>query len=445
MPSLVRFAVLYLVALVFFCWGVFAVELKVFPWRWVGGAFDDLTSFVRGDPDEDISLLEMIRNDLDIEPSRLIRSYEPVDTSSLRELVIPGTRTRRDAAQLFIAPNSPSTHRLIVGAFDFEEAFWGAVLLDPAGQVGHTWRLSAEYPEVTQKPDILKNLYGVALVADGSLIFTMQEAGGALFSVDRCSNLSWKIPGKYHHTVALDSHGASFWTLEGNQEDLHPKLTRFSVTQGERLETIDVAEVERSNPGLFIFELQQAANTPDATHPNDIEVLPPSMGNAFPGFSPGSLMLSYRTTNLLYAFNPRTLKIDWWHVGAGDGQHDPDWQADGTITLFSNNHRAYNRGIVRGSTIVSVDPREGTHRVLVDGERYGFFSRFNGHHQVTPYGSALITSSTQGRVFEVDLETGNVLFDFINSYNWSKDQTLHLSEAFVVTEQQAALWSQKCD
>jgi hypothetical protein len=65
---------------------------------------------------------------------------------------------------------------------------------------------------------------------------------------------------------------------------------------------------------------------------------------------------------------------------------------------------------------MELDPITMDYAMVVDGKEYQFYSTIRGKHQLEPDGSYLITSSNQGRVFEVDPE-GNVTFEFLNVYD----------------------------
>jgi hypothetical protein len=288
---------------------------------------------------------------------------------------------------------------------------------------------------------VLKNLYGVAFFPDGSAAFTMQEPSGGIIKIDVCSRVEWTKKGFFHHVIAPIEDYTAFWTFGGRQADLHPKLVLVDAATGQTIRDIDMAAVEAANPEIFIFNLQRNQNPVNATHANDIEPLSTVMAKHFPRFSPGDLLLSYQATNTIFVMSPDTLKIKWWYLGAGDGLHDPDWHEDGTISIYNNNYRAEARGSRRVSTIVSVDPDAYTHRTLIDGAKYQFYSVVNGNHQFTRHGTVHITSSTQGRVFEVDLATGEVVFDFVNAYDWDNGQTLHLTDSFVVDEEWSKRWA----
>ena len=104
-------------------------------------------------------------------------------------------------------------------------------------------------------------------------------------------------------------------------------------------------------------------------------------------------------------------------------QHDPDWEPDGTITVFDNNmHRGESR-ILRFDPAAD-DPPE----VILDGREYDFYTWIRGNHQTTDGDTILVTSPQQGRVFEVD-EDGQVVFELINAYGKGSDERLVLSNA----------------
>ncbi len=68
-----------------------------------------------------------------------------------------------------------------------------------------------------------------------------------------------------------------------------------------------------------------------------------------------------------------------------------------------------------------------TVRRALEGGRYDFYTWNRGKHQRYSGGGFLITSSAQGRVFEVSPD-GSVTFDFRNVYG-SNGKSLVLSEA----------------
>ena len=48
-------------------------------------------------------------------------------------------------------------------------------------------------------------------------------------------------------------------------------------------------------------------------------------------------MISLRNYNLLFVVDPDTWKVKWYQIGPWRRQHDPEFNGDGTITVFNNN------------------------------------------------------------------------------------------------------------
>ena len=438
MQFILKYSGIYLVAIFCFAWGVASVAFHVFPYSYLKLVED----FVRGDTSENLSVIQMLGNDFGGKPRRLIRTYVPADQAGFEAVILQDTRSRRDAPRVRIDAAAPDSYRLMVGAFDFEQAFWGAILMNPAGHVLHRWYMNGEIPELTEEPDTLKNLYGVAFFPDGSAAFSMQERSGGFIKMDYCSKVQWTKAGNYHHVAQPTEDMRAFWTFGGEQHELHPVLILIDAETGETLREIDMADVEQANPEIPIFNLQRVNYAKSPTHPNHIEPLPSNLDAAYPQFSAGDLVLSYHTTNLIFVIDPDSLQIKWWYVGAGDGQHDPDWHADGTISIFNNRIRSKWRGLPEFSTIVKIDPATHSHETILDGANYNFYSSINGHHYFTKDDTVIITSAMQGRIFEVDLTTGRTVFDYVNSYNSEDEQTLHVSETFIIDAGTVDRWQQ---
>ena len=145
------------------------------------------------------------------------------------------------------------------------------------------------------------------------------------------------------------------------------------------------------------------------------------MDKAFPQFNPGDLLISARSLNLIFVLDPSSQKIKWWRSGGWRRQHDPDWNATGTITLYNNNmHRQV-------SSIVEVNPTLYTQHELFDGSQGQFYSWMRGKHQLLPNGHLLITSPQQGRIFEVN-QKGEIVFEFLNVYEQTHKVNLLVSE-----------------
>jgi hypothetical protein len=343
----------------------------------------------------------------------------------------------------FLADLSAPGITLLSGFFDGEHEIR---LVRSDGSVVHRWlvRLSAIFPDTSHvQPAALApasgwgaEIHGAVAMPDGSVVFNFEPVGPA--RLDRCGNVVWTVPRRAHHSLERSETGG-FWVPSQRyieERSPFPSLAPpyFEETvlrlsdQGQILQEISV-------PGLlFKNELQALlfANgraevelissypeTPnDITHLNDVEELSSGLAPHFQRFAPGDLMLSLRSLNLVLVVDPATERVKWHQVGPWLKQHDPDFQPDGTVTVFNNNDDGTATGdILGGSEIVAVNPDSGETTI-----RYGatpdqrFFTDIMGKHQQLDNGNLLITESTAGRVLEVTPD-GQIAWEFVNRYD----------------------------
>lgn len=414
-----KIAIGYALFVVAISLGMMIARYKWFPY----GNIEAVINFVKGYEGDETSILEKLMSDSGGLPHRFIVPYSASDKAGMTEVQVPGLKARRAQPLMRLTQDAPRGLRVVFGAFDFEETMWGALLIDPDGKVIHTWRLSTDELPLSTESNFRKNMYGVDILRDGSIIFLMHEEGGGIVKVDYCGRTQWTIDGKFHHAMTLTGDG-NFWTFEGMQTDFDHVLALFNAATGKLIRRIDMKDVRAANPDTHIFALGPGKNIPDAVHGNDIEPLPKRLAADFPQFAPGDLLISYKMINLLFILDPDTLKIKWWRIGPWDRQHDGDWNKGGYISVFSNNQRED----IKYSNIVTINPRTFESNIPLKGAAYNFYSPYNGMHEVTSAGTLLVTSSRQGRVFEVNRE-GDVVFDFVNSFAANKDQALHVSNA----------------
>jgi hypothetical protein len=416
-----KIALAYLLFVITLGWGFGIGRFNWFP----APILAEIASFARGGAAEQSTLSEKLASTMGTRPvARLMNTYGPANKEEFTTVDVPGLNSWREKPRMYRAQGMAPGYRVIIGAFDFEENVWGAILLDEQGKVLHRWHMTSENLPTNKKPDNIKALYGASVLRDGSIIFILYEGGG-IVKVDACSRQSWALLGDFHHTIALVDDHSAFWTFAGLDTTLDQQFALVDVKSGAILKSIDTKDVRPRNPLINIFDLQAKADTYDATHGNDVDPLPASLQPVFPGFKAGDLLISYRTTNLVYVLDPDTLEVKWWRVGAWDRQHDPDWQPDGTITVFSNNLNSEKKH----STIVSMDPRTMMSKVILDGADYNFIARYQGTHQLTRHGTMIVNSGLAGRVFEVD-RNGKVVFEFINSVDWNDSQNLIIADSF---------------
>ena len=167
-------------------------------------------------------------------------------------------------------------------------------MLGPDGEIIHTWGLSTAHLPTNNAKEQLKNLYGVHVFPDGSVIFNMQEDGGGIVKVDACSNVVWNLEGEYHHVISPDEHGY-FWSFVGGTKTYDQDMVKVSIDSGEIVQRIDMAAVRDANPELHIWNLQNVVfrnvkhlkKKGNMTHGNDIEPASCSPGPVLSAIRPG--------------------------------------------------------------------------------------------------------------------------------------------------------------
>ncbi|MEM7488426.1 MAG: arylsulfotransferase family protein, partial [Pseudomonadota bacterium] len=265
---------------------------------------------------------------------------------------------------------------------------------------------------------------------DGSLIVTF-DTGNAIARIDACGDAIWSVRGGFHHSIDRDEDGG-IWTWEG--ED----MVRFDVETGEKTDKLYLqADVIAADDGeqRAVFDMRTREPLDgtggltylyDPFHPNDVEELSSEMADAFPMFEAGDLMFSLRELNLVAVVDPETGILRWWRHGPWLKQHDPDFEPDGTITVFDN-----GTGLWR-SRILRIDPADDSVSVeFVGSEGQPFYTWRRGKHQVLPNGNILITEAEHGRVLEVD-DQGDVIWT--HDMPWDAEHNLIVTEARHVPE-----------
>ena len=399
---------------------------------WPVPQFLDVWGFVGGHPEERTTLFERILNDAGVLPYRYIvpvgprayplSAYEPLEGLPLNDA--------RDPPLVYISEDTDRGYRILVGTFDFENSLHGVVLLDPNGKVQNTWQITQNDLQWPHSPDHLIFPHGFEITKDGSIIVAY-DGGNSLTMYDYCGAKQWQLEGGFHHSVDLVGQD-SFWTWGNTKRDkpYGSQLMQISVDDGSVLRRFHILEIIAANPEIDILGIRQTESATgakwaaDPFHPNDIDPLPEDLADFYPNFDEGDLLVSLRSLNLIFVVDPQDLKIKWWRQGLGRRQHDPDWNARGSITILNNNmHR-------RHSGVVEVDPITMDFRTLNDGKKEDFYTWHRGKHQELPSGSILITSTQQGRAFEV-ATNGAVTFDFHNVFS-EEHGSLSVSEAYFV-------------
>lgn len=418
-------AILFLVATLSTTYGIAIGFYKIWPYNQLRLIKDEI-KFLRSD------LFRTLERQLIINDSASSQDFEPV----MSEMDLGKSSPRIALTQ------DLDGKTIIVGGFAFEKGFThAALLLNESGAVEHLWELNeADVSAPGKRPVLNKFPHGFSVLPDGSIVFSF-DGGVSLQRFDACSKQIWNSIGDFHHAVTLDASKEHVWTLlnrapdpsSPDDEGLRSTMAKVRVSDGEIAHEFNVREIIEANPQLDLFgarQLEEHENgyrwEADALHSNDVDPLAPEMAAAFPNFEAGDLLVSFRSPNMVIVVDPDTRQVKWFTTGFMRRQHDPDWQADGTVTIYDNNmHREFSR-------LLKFDPSTyGPGDVIVDGKDTDFYTWVQGKHQITASGSALITIPRQGRVIEIG-SNGTTDFEFINGYDGEMGKRLFVSEAIRV-------------
>lgn len=306
----------------------------------------------------------------------------------------------------------------------------GARLYDADGTLLHQWPVDffKVAPDTMAFPfDAL--IHGDALYPNGDIVVNLDGRG--LLRVDACGQIVWQNREQSHHSIFVDEAGF-IWTPVAAVAYTEPRLAagrfhfdkvgKFDPANGHKILEIDLVRtlLDASAEGLMWTNKPDLSDT---MHLNDVEILSSTMADRFPDFTAGDIMLSSRHFNQIWVLDSATHALKWWQTGPMFGQHDPDFQPDGSITLFDNrplgepaaeNHYLGNMG---GSRILRIDPRTRAFETLYQSTTgNAFYSPYRGKHQMLPNGNILITETDAGRVFEVT-SGGEVVWSLVNAYD----------------------------
>lgn len=275
-------------------------------------------------------------------------------------------------------------------------------------------------------------IHGMHIFPDGSVVFNFDGKG--LIKLDRCGNPEWRLNRMAHHSIhhATDS---SLWIPVYDYHEKTPKHDLFQTPyrediilkvseDGEVLLEKSVIDILIEND-LYSLLVSNGAfkigvTEKDVLHLNDLEELTPDLARHFPNFEAGDLLMSFRHLNMLLVADPDNWRVKWYQMGPWLRQHDPDFHADGTISVYNNNSDDTTFGSVfGGSSIMTFRP--GMFPLDID-IIYGpeqdpkFFTNTQGKHQKLPNGNYLISQYSGGRAFEFNTK-GKIVWQYINGYD----------------------------
>ena len=199
--------------------------------------------------------------------------------------------------------------------------------------------------------------------------------------------------------------------------DTVDNLVTLTKADGEVIRSVSIFESLAKRPDLITIDkrrpmpLGPKGKGIDIVHANSVEwILRPDLQEKSPIFAPQNVLVSLRHQDSAVIINSEKQEVVWaWGQGELMGPHDATLLENGHILIFDNGmERQWSR-------VLEVDPltREVVWEYQDPKDKMAFYTRSRGGAQRLPNGNTLITSSDQGRAFEVT-PSGERVWHFIN-------------------------------
>ncbi len=131
------------------------------------------------------------------------------------------------------------------------------------------------------------------------------------------------------------------------------------------------------------------------------------------GLNEGDLLLSLRNMNAVGILDPQTRRFKWISAGACVQQHSPRFYENGVLVLDNRGGPAASGG----SRLVRIDlathlpqtvfPQPGSE---LPGE---FYTSASGQFELAGSDRALVAITLDNKIWEIDLKTGQVLWEYV--------------------------------
>lgn len=310
-------ALLYLVALIFFVWGIAVGKYKIFPWKQLEAVCTDLYDFLTF-PNKSL------KNKMLLDPQEFRTKYD-FSGFKLRD------PSFHDTGYLLISRYSKKHSQVIVELFSIAE-----------NKVLHTW--VPPLTEIFKRSPFFNNGENTReryraqhplLLKDGGLVFTSGE--GPMVRINACGEVVWVINRHFHHSIEVDhlENIVSPIVIEGqNSKAVLPiRNDGFAIVSldGQIIDEYSISDILLKNGyrgliyGIGKFEK-------DRIHLNDAQPILRDFESA----NIGDIALSSRHLSTVALFKPQSGKIAWLKTGPWLYQHDINQLEDGRYSIFGN-------------------------------------------------------------------------------------------------------------
>ncbi len=433
--NLEKYLFLFSLVALFFLYGYMSHSLKIFPHQ----VFEEAQIAYK-------ALTELYEEESQQKEEQIFPGMDFWDESGI---TAPQANTFSDQAgseYLFIVGND-KTYR------DLSPNGCVAWICDRNGKVIHAWKRHPNLWKSLKNESIGGNWYvypvGGILYPNGDILISYQGANMFPISVgmakfDLSSNILWKSEGFYHHWGSVDKTGKIYipskrvvkspFRVPDHLKVFTCEKKYFSIDNiavldkgGQLVKEIDLLQafVESDLTGVFhdAGSTRNVLHTCDPMHLNDVRILQEDRSRHFSRFSAGDLLLSFRSINGVGVLDPETERFKWFYVGAVHNQHSPRFFKDNCVIVFDNMGGRESRGTSR---IVSINTMDGTTETLFppsnsNSPSHGFFSKNAGRVDIHPGNRRMLICWThKGLIWEVDMQSGEVLWEYINTHPLQK-------------------------
>jgi hypothetical protein len=308
-----------------------------------------------------------------------------------------------------------------------------AWIMDRDGNVLHSWEVDqgtlwADAPNDGIISHERVGSSGMYLTEQGELIVIFASRsvfpyGLGIVKFDKDGNVIWKRSNFTHHWFSVAPDGMIYAPAHrlvsspirpGNirgelicrKGSIYADIVLIMNSQGETVEEISVLDLLSEHD--YLGTLFPSRDPCDPIHLNHVEYVTEDG----PGLKAGDLIVSARHLNMVWVIDGQTRELKRGIAGRTISQHSPQALPDGSVLVFDNYGGDDGSRIIRvrynQEDIETVFPRSGEEH---------FFTNPGGYIDPHPDGRrALVSIGDEGRVVEIDLESGEVLWELINTH-----------------------------
>lgn len=313
-----------------------------------------------------------------------------------------------------------------------------ARLIDMEGTILHRWKIpfneifpsgDPEFHPHRPKKDHFRK---VVAYPNGDLLVVWENLG--LARINAQSEVKWAHLNWAHHEVDRDPAG-NIYVLVKNRRRVNFRDTSVEVAdeaiakytpKGKKIAEFSIWDAFKDSTyyGLNEFALIWVRGDKkwDIYHTNSVEVIPPRHRSLYGG---GDLLITPLNTLSIVAIDTDSLNVTWAMTGRASRLHDATILDNGNVLFFDNGFLAQQSGVHE------INPR--TRRLEWTYSKKGLLSPCCGTAQRLPNGNTLVTSTGEGRAFQVTKE-GEVVWEYKSPFrvgrNKNKIAAMHHMTAY---------------